>query len=164
MGHRDHRGLGHRRVLHHGVLDLDGGDVLAAADDDVLLAVAQLDVAVGVHHPEVTGVEPASLEGLGSRLFVVEVALHAIVAAHHHLTHGGGVVGDVVHLSVDHPQVEGVVVGHSLARHHLRAGFRVQGFPILLQLTVDVGSVGLREAIEVNHPDPQTIEICQQRR
>src|SRR5689334_7224034 len=46
-------GYGHDRALHHrgtpglALLDLDGGDVLAARDDDVLLAVAQLDVAVG---------------------------------------------------------------------------------------------------------------------
>src|SRR4051812_25867549 len=30
------------------LFDLDGGDVFAARDDDVLLAVAELDVAVGV--------------------------------------------------------------------------------------------------------------------
>jgi hypothetical protein len=32
-----------------GVLDLDRSDVLAAGDDDVLLAVAQLDVPVQMH-------------------------------------------------------------------------------------------------------------------
>ena len=49
------RGMGQQRVLH-----LDGGDVLAAGDDDVLGPVHQLDVAVGVAHPEIAGVEPAA--------------------------------------------------------------------------------------------------------
>ena len=32
------------------LLDFDAGDVLAAGDDDVFAAVAQLDVAVGMPH------------------------------------------------------------------------------------------------------------------
>ena len=44
------------------VLDLDRRDVLAARDDDVLGAVLELDVAVGMHHAEVAGVEPAARE------------------------------------------------------------------------------------------------------
>jgi hypothetical protein len=38
-------------VLVERVLDLDGGDVLAARDDDVLRAVLELDVAVGCMTP-----------------------------------------------------------------------------------------------------------------
>jgi hypothetical protein len=45
------------------VLDLDRADVLAAADDDVLAAVLDLHVAVGLHHRQVAGVEPAAGEG-----------------------------------------------------------------------------------------------------
>jgi hypothetical protein len=48
------------RMAHERLLDLDGRDVLAARDDDVLGAVAQLDVAVRVPHAEVARVEPAS--------------------------------------------------------------------------------------------------------
>jgi hypothetical protein len=51
VGPRDHRRLQHRRVLVERVLDLDRRDVLAARDDDVLGAVLELDVAVGVHTP-----------------------------------------------------------------------------------------------------------------
>jgi hypothetical protein len=46
------------------LLDLNGGDVLTAGDD-VLLAVAQLDRAVPMHHGEIAGVEPAPL-GVGT--------------------------------------------------------------------------------------------------
>src|SRR6266545_5241440 len=54
VGHRDDRALEHAWVAADGVLDLDSGDVLSAGDDDVFLAVADLDVPVGVHHADVT--------------------------------------------------------------------------------------------------------------
>ncbi|MEL0019067.1 MAG: hypothetical protein VW709_04280, partial [Rickettsiales bacterium] len=41
------------------VLDLDDGNVLAAADDDVLGAADDADIAVGIHAREVAGLEPA---------------------------------------------------------------------------------------------------------
>ena len=42
----DHRDLPDRRVRHQRVLDLDGGDVLAAGDDHVLLPVGDHEVAL----------------------------------------------------------------------------------------------------------------------
>src|SRR2546428_1795743 len=82
VGHRHHRALHHRRVLGHRLLDLDGRDVLAARDDDVLLAIAQLDVAVGVPHGQVAGVEPAAAEGLGAGVGLLELSFHHVVTAH----------------------------------------------------------------------------------
>ena len=70
------------------VLDFERGDVLAARDDDVLGAVLDLDVAVGLHHRQVAGVEPAAGERLLRRLRVLQVALHGDVAAEHDLAHG----------------------------------------------------------------------------
>ena len=61
-GDRDHGALQHGRVALDHLFDLDRRDVLAARDDDVLLAVAQLDVAVRVHHAEVARVEPSAGE------------------------------------------------------------------------------------------------------
>ena len=95
--HPDHGRLDHRRVRRDGLLDLDRGDVLAAGDHHVLGPVAQLDVAVGVHHAEVAAVEPAALERLLGGRRVVVVAEHHVVAAHHDLAHGGAVGGHVVH-------------------------------------------------------------------
>ena len=71
VGDGDDGALQHGGVAGDRLLDLDGRDVLAAGDDDVLLAVAQLDVAVGCQHAEVAGVEPAAAEGLGGRLGLV---------------------------------------------------------------------------------------------
>src|SRR4051812_8160380 len=62
--HRHDGDLGDRRVPGDRLLDLDARDVLAARDDDVLGAVAELDVAVGMPDREVARVKPAALEGL----------------------------------------------------------------------------------------------------
>ena len=87
VGDRHDGALEHRGVRADRLLDLDRGDVLAAGDDHVLAAVAQLDGAVGVPHREVAGVEPAAPERRLGGLRVVEVARHDVVAAHHDLAH-----------------------------------------------------------------------------
>jgi hypothetical protein len=52
------------------VLDLDRRDILAARNDDVLRAVPQLDIAVGMDDSEIAGVEPAAGKGfLGGACF-----------------------------------------------------------------------------------------------
>jgi hypothetical protein len=87
VGGRDDRDGGDRRVLADGLLDRDRRDVLAARDDDVLLAVAQLDVAVGMADAQVAGVILAAGERLLGLLGVLEVAGHDVVAAHQDLAH-----------------------------------------------------------------------------
>src|SRR5690606_4198687 len=72
----DHCGLQYRRVPVEHALDLDGGDVLATGDDDVLEAVLDLHVTVLVPHTQVAGMEPAALEGFGGGGRVLQVALH----------------------------------------------------------------------------------------
>jgi hypothetical protein len=61
-------------VLVQHLLDLARVDVVAAADDEVLLAVDDEQVAVVVGVAEVAGVEPAVLERLRRRLGLVVVA------------------------------------------------------------------------------------------
>ena len=56
--HRDDRHVGNGRVRDQQVLDLLGGDVLPAADDDVLEPVGDRQVPVGVDPPDVPGPEP----------------------------------------------------------------------------------------------------------
>src|ERR1700748_2903665 len=56
----DDRAFQYGRVGGERLLDLDAGDVLAAGDDDVLAAVAQLDVAGGMPDGQVPGMEPAA--------------------------------------------------------------------------------------------------------
>src|SRR3954471_18361731 len=58
---RYHGGGLHGGMLVERVLHLDRRDVLAARDYDVLGAVLELDVAVGMRHAEIAGVKPAAL-------------------------------------------------------------------------------------------------------
>ena len=58
MRHADHRAVRDVGVLEERGLDLDGVDVLAAADDDVLRAVDDVDVALVVDARDVPGVQP----------------------------------------------------------------------------------------------------------
>src|SRR5258705_12237390 len=82
VGDRDHRALHHRRVAGHALLDLDGRDVLAARDDDVLLAVAQLDVTVGMPDPDVARVEPPAPEVFGGAPGLLYLSLGLVFAGH----------------------------------------------------------------------------------
>ena len=59
VGRGDDRDLGDAGHAQQQLLDLARADVLAAADDDVLLAVGDREVAVGVEHADVAGREPA---------------------------------------------------------------------------------------------------------
>src|SRR6478735_1420484 len=67
------------------LLDLARVDVLAAADDHVLDAAGDLDVAVIVHDADVAGVHPAVLDGLGRLVGLLPVAEHHGVALGHEL-------------------------------------------------------------------------------
>src|SRR4051812_47432316 len=81
VGHADHRRLGDRRVLVQDLLDLARIDVVAAADDHVLLAVDDEEVAILVELRHVAGVEPAPAHDLLRRVGPAPVALHDVVAA-----------------------------------------------------------------------------------
>ncbi|MEA2514595.1 MAG: hypothetical protein QOJ59_4082, partial [Thermomicrobiales bacterium] len=63
VGDGDDRDFEDGRMGVDRLLDLDGRDVLTAADNDVLLPIAELPLAVGVHHRQVAGVEPAAADG-----------------------------------------------------------------------------------------------------
>ena len=56
VGHADDGGVFDRWVLLEDALDLARGDVLAAADDEVLGAAGDVEVAVVVHPADVPGV------------------------------------------------------------------------------------------------------------
>ena len=74
------------RVFADRLLNLLRGDVLSSADDDVLLAIANLNVTRRMHNSQIAAVEPTATEsGLGGR-GILEVALHNNVSTHHHFT------------------------------------------------------------------------------
>ena len=82
VGDADHLHVDDVGVGVEELLDLPRVHVLAAADDHVLDAADDVEVAVGVHHREVAGVHPAvGVDRLGGALGVVPVAEHHRVAA-----------------------------------------------------------------------------------
>src|SRR6266702_3096120 len=83
----DHGRLGHRRVGIDDLFDLARVYVEPAAEDHLLLAIDDEEIALLVDVPEVSGVEPAALESLGGRLWIPPVALHHVVASDHDLPH-----------------------------------------------------------------------------
>src|SRR3954447_18160397 len=78
--HAEHGGLGHRGMLVEDLLDLARVDVVAAADDQLLLAVDDEEVAVLVDLGHVATVEPAVLDRVLGGVGLVPVALHDVVA------------------------------------------------------------------------------------
>src|SRR6266849_49495 len=91
------------RVLEQYVLDLARVDVLAAANDHVLLAVDEEVVAVLVDVADVSGVQPSAAKCLGSCLRIAEIAQHDVRAAEADLAELA--LRDLVVLGVDHRDV-----------------------------------------------------------
>ena len=99
------------------VVDLLGVDVLPAADDHVLDAVHDEDVAVLVHDPHVPGVQEAVHDGFGGVFGAVEVALHDRVAADADFTGFppgalAAVFGQDLHLLPGQGQADGAHLAH----------------------------------------------------
>src|SRR5205823_7326598 len=135
VGDADHLDVGHVGVGVEELLDLPGIDVLSTADDHVLDAADDVDVAVGVHRGQVAGVHPAAaVDGLSGALGVVPVAHHHRVAPGAQLARraGGhdpaGLGVDDLHLDVGVDPPDGrdpvleAVVRCRLGRHRRRLG------------------------------------------
>src|SRR5262249_60423731 len=86
VGHPDDRHLNDPGMVGEQVLDLARTDVLALADDDVLLAAGDPEIAIAVERAQVAGAEPAVA---GEGLLVegaIEVAEAALRSAREDLT------------------------------------------------------------------------------
>ena len=70
----DDRDFAHLRQIVDDALDLGGGDVLAAGDDHVLLAVGQIQKAVCVEIADIAAAEPVAEEGGRGLLRVLPIA------------------------------------------------------------------------------------------
>ena len=108
-GHELVAPLHHHALCHHGergelVLKLLGIDVLAVgAEEHVLDAATDEDVALGIHGAKVAGVVPSvGIEDGGGGFRILVVAEHDVWAPGHYLAgYGGGVVAEDAHLLVD---------------------------------------------------------------
>src|SRR5438445_726333 len=161
---RDHRALEHGRMAGDALLDLDRRDVLAARDDDVLLPVAQLDVAVGMPHRDVAGVKPPAAERLGRCLGLTEIAHRRVVTAHDDLAERLGIARHIAHAAVDHANEVEDRVALTLARGQSRLLVERQRVPFLLPGTHRVRPVRLGEPIDVHRPEAELLEPPEQGR
>ena len=132
------------------VLDLDGRDVLAARDDDVLGAVLDLRVAVGMHHREVARVEPAAAEGILGGLRVLQITLHGDVAAEEDLPHGLAVGRNrLERRRIEHHHVLLHHIGHALPAVELGLALERQRLPFAVLGAHTGRAVHLGEAVDV---------------
>jgi len=79
--------IGNSGLLADDSFDLRGIDVLAAPDDEIILAVEQEDVPARIHITDVARVQPPAGERLLCRFVILPIALHDSVAAHTDLAH-----------------------------------------------------------------------------
>src|SRR5207245_8717570 len=86
LGEPDDRDLLYGRVSQKYTFHFDRRNVFPAAYDDVLQAIANLNIAVRMHDRDIAGVQPAARQSLLGRFRVVVVAGHAYVAAGHDLS------------------------------------------------------------------------------
>ena len=148
-----------------GILHLDGGDVLATGDDDVLAAVADFHVAIGVPHGQIAGMEPAAIESLGRGAGVLQVALHHQIAAHHDLAEGLAVLGHRLQgVRVGHHQAVEQQLAHTLTG--LQAGTLLgrRRIPLVLPGTDHAGAVGFGQAVDVGDAEIQRLHGLDHRR
>ena len=116
MWEPDDRNLLHSRVSQKHAFDFDRRNVLAAADDDVLYAVANLDVTIRMHDRGVAGMKPSAAESLLGRYRVVVIAGHDHIAARDDFTLSNTIVRHVVALRVHYAQLARCNQLNTLAR------------------------------------------------
>ena len=103
--------------------------------------------------------KPVAPERRGRRLFVLEVTLHHVVAAHDDLAHRLAVRRYVVHLRVDHAKPLGVDHPDTLAGQQRRPLLDLEILPALLPLTHRVRAVGLGQPIDVQDPRIEALAL-----
>src|SRR5215813_13438051 len=86
VGHGKGNGLRDRRVAHQRLIDFAGGDLLAAAVDDLLEAPANEDVTVVIDKPFISRAKPSFREHGVSKAWITFVTGHDARAANDDLT------------------------------------------------------------------------------
>src|SRR5664280_2290971 len=84
----DDRHLCHASQREDGIFDFDGGDILPSGDDEVLLAVENLEVAFVIQKPAVPGMKPPIGHGSLGSFWLLPVPLHDGVATGQYLAIG----------------------------------------------------------------------------
>ncbi len=127
-----------------GFFEFERGNIFAAADDDVFLAIDDQHVAVFVERGHVSGVEPAAAQGFGGSFGLAPVAFHDAVTARDDFADGLPVVRHVVVVRIHdaHLHAGNRVAGHGLA--DMKRCSPSQSMPDFMGETESVGEVSVR--------------------
>src|SRR5574341_2685429 len=119
IGNAYDRGLAHRGMLVEGILDLGRVNHLAAAQDDILLSVDDVEVPLALYRCQIAGVNPAVAERLGGGLRQPPVSRRDTARSGDDLAHGLAVRGDVPSLFIDNSKrhAERGAPGHGAVAH-----------------------------------------------
>ena len=164
VGDGDHGALQHSGMLGHRLLHFDGRDVLATGNDHIFLAVAQLDVAIGMPDRDIAGMEPATRERGSGSLRVVVVALHHVIAVHNDLAHRLTVARHIVHMLIHDASAVSNDVPLPLTRKQTSLFRLWQSVPLRMPLAHGIRAVGLGQAIDVNRAQVELVHLSQQGR
>ncbi len=109
IGAGDHRRLGHRRVFPQGAFHLEGPDAVAGAENHVVAAADEPEVAVIIHVAAVAGQVPAVAEDRGGALRRLPVFLekpHRACRFHPDRDVAFGIGGQQPAVAPDHPELD----------------------------------------------------------
>src|SRR6185312_13520254 len=84
IGDAENDAFGDLGILVDRLLDVARIDLVAAGDDDVLDAVDEEKVTVGVEVADIAGAQPATAEHRGGRLGLAPISRHDLRSAHRH--------------------------------------------------------------------------------
>src|SRR5258708_17481053 len=106
-----------------GFLEFKGGDILAAAYDDVFLAINNEQVTFFVERGHVSGVEPATAQRFSGSFWLVPVTLHNAIAPRDDFADGLPIARHVVVVSVNYANFDAGkrIPGHGLTHIALLA-------------------------------------------
>ena len=164
VGHADDRHLEHARWV---AMTCSTSIVEMFSPPEMITSLArslQLHVAVGVHHAEVAGEEPAVRRSGRRGAGVAVVAAHHVVAADRNLADRRRVGGHVVALVVHDPQRAGHDVGHSLPGLEACPCGGVEGVPVRIPVADRDRTERLGQPVEVRHLDVEVGHAGEQRR
>src|SRR3990167_8734584 len=152
-------------VLIEDGLDFERRNILTARNNNILRTVFQLDISVGVHHSQVSRVEPPSGKSLLCRGGVFEIPLHYDVPPEERFP-------DCLRVGRDRLACSGVAdrealfhrVPHSLTRFHERPFRGRKPVPLAMPFAYRSGPVCLGEAVDVGHVEAHLLDLLQNRR
>ena len=145
-----------------GVFDFHRRDVFPAGNNNVLEPVADLDIAIGMHHRQIARTEIAILEGGLCRLGILQVAFHDGVAAQGNFANGLTIAGNrLAGFGIKHGGIFGDGERHTLTRFQFGAGGEILIIPFALPDRHDGMTIGFGQPVNLGDVEPEAFNPLQ---